>query len=200
MKFLNGLIWAILIAIFAFGLVEAVQTVGLDQIKNNTEEHPERTVAGLFLFNEGLNGVTPAYRYNISESVPVIGGRYTFMLNDIPLPDGIDMLIVIPALVAWFGILKMLKRKLTFGAWLLIMIFGTPFFLLFMWIVAKFLWYALFIIGSKMLGMTFAEAQAVREKTVVELADMIYVLAIAAFFSVAAMAKIIYEAIWGNKD
>jgi hypothetical protein len=187
-----------MIAILLFGLIEGVQQVGVDKLKNETAENPGKAFVGLLLYNEGLNGVTPAFRYDIPEAVPILGGEYTYMINDIPLPDGIDMIIIIPALIAWFGVLKALKKKMSAGAWLIFALLVTPIFLVLMWVITKFIWLLLFYIGAKMLGMTAAQATAVRENTLVRLAEIIYIMTLIAIVSVVAASKIIYELIKGN--
>ncbi len=200
MSWVNRIAIIVMLAIFAVGLVEVVGTIGFDSLKNNTVENPEKTVLAVIGFNQGLNAITPAIRYDIPEKVPVLGGKSTFMINDIPLPDGTDMIILIPALFGWFFFLRWLRQtNISFVAWLLLAVFGTLFFIIFMWVMIKLFWYLVYILSAKALGMTGEQAISAREAVQVKVKDTIFVMILLSIFSVAAMTKIMFEAM-RNKD
>lgn len=200
MGWLNTATIIIMAAFFTVGLFELAGTVGMDALKNKAAEDPGKTVAAAIGFNQGLNAITPAFRYDISEKVPLIGGKRIFLINDIPLPDGTDMIILIPALFLWFLALKGLRGNINSIWWGIIAIFGTIIIIPAAWMLIKLFWYGIYLWSAKALGWTIQQAKDFRDSVIISLGNVIYGMVLFSAFSVIAMAKVMIDAIWGNKD
>jgi hypothetical protein len=192
----------IMAAIFFVGMMELIGTVGISELKETASENPGKTAVSIIGFNQGLNAITPAFQYNISEKVPVIGGKHTIMINDIPVPDGTDMIILVPALLLlWFPILAtMRKTNMNMVVWILVAIFGTILFSFFTWALIKIFWYWIYIWSAKSLGWTIEQAIATRESVMGKLGETIYIMLLFAAFSVVAMGKVMWDVIKGNPN
>lgn len=192
----------IMAAIFFVGMAELIGTVGINELKETASENPGRTAVSIIGFNQGLNAITPAYRYNISEKVPLIGGRHTIMINDIPVPDGTDMIILVPAiLLIWFPILGVLKKtNMNMVVWILVAIFGTILFSLLTWALIKIFWYWVYIWSAKSLGWSAEQAVETRESVMFKLGETIYIMLLFAVFSVVAMGKVMWDFVKGNEN
>ena len=190
-----GYVWdklpsMILAALILFSVWNAIELVGperLDEIADETGTAALRKAGSFWLWSMSINGLNPTFRYEL----PFID-KYIIGINDIPYFDATDLFFMLPIvlIVNWA-----LSRKN-------VSLSQNPFFdklykalillvvLLLSFLMAKVIWYIIFVFTSGELGLTMTEAITIREDLLLAVDDVKLVfLAISVIGAIAILKE-----------
>jgi len=157
---LDKIMMAVLVGMVIFGLGSGYKSADLDlsEIKNLTIEKPKQTSISLFLFAEGININTPAYRKEWLPLTDCNDGKHVFLLEDIPFLGWETLIPVAIAIFLSLVITRLFKNFFSFQENGLTGLFYTIILFVFLIIIAialwHLLWFKLTTLGGEGLGMS----------------------------------------------
>jgi hypothetical protein len=171
---LNGVITAIFIAVFLVGIYSGLKAMGDENVdlffgnlKNQTNISVQRKGSASLLLFPSLNSITPASRF---DWIPP-EGLHIFMLEDIPLIDGTDFILIIPFLLITIWLLKKVDFE---SMWKNILFKGLIYsgVALFGFIIWKVSMYFVYLWSGMTLGFTREFLISLREEMIISTGNL----------------------------
>lgn len=150
---INKILFFIMTAFLLFSAVELME--GLENKKSLVDDmvdNPINTSKGIVKFWYGYTGITPSIMKDWLPSSIHQKEKYLFIIEDFPLPDNTDLIIITPIILLAIFILRQFDhfRK---GSGILQAILITLFIIILLFLIIKIAQYEIMLQGIKELGL-----------------------------------------------
>jgi len=182
-----ALLWGLII----FGIFSALNVIDnstLDNIATDTNTTVYRKATDFAIWGMTFNALNPTFRYRLPFT-----DRYIIPINDIPAFDPADLLIIVPLLFIVNLIFKkvvihehpLVDRLIKIFIMVLLVVLGL--------LIAKLIWYLLYLWASTRIGMPVDIAIATREAMLENIGELNTPLAILAMLGATSIYRRIKE-------
>ena len=199
MEIVDKILWTVISGFIVFGLFSSMQASGIsfEEIKNRTISEPGKTSISLFLCSQGLGMTTPA----LTKDWLPPKGKYTFILEDMPFLDAVDIIpvaiaIIVALIVVFYVPLFKFSENGLLGVLYSCLLF--VFLILFAVIVWKIIWYFVMIASCGNLGIE--NVLEVRASLLSKTQDILKPLFLVSILTFIGAGKLLWNKFSGDEN
>lgn len=153
LSIVNKILLFIMLGFLVFSLYNTIEEMdNKEELYQEITGNPINTTKGLLLFWYGYSGTTPSY---VNDWLPKWihpKNKFSYMIEDVPLPDSTDLLIIIPLILITFWILRRFDY-FKHGQGLIWSIIIMLLVIIISWVTLKIIHYELMMQGIQSLGL-----------------------------------------------